>query len=345
MSTKTTTIESLTPEVVTKDNEKKLGVKFEYDEKQYGIPLSEFDPSKMEFQAKEKDIKKNYSVEMKYDGGELGMLIKNKWFPSSGLVEKEEGEGDERKGTGSYSIQFAIFGDEDEYEPTLIEAAILAVCANIKNGYIDFIKTSKQCKAIREVVRLETIAFDVSDIFHKHKNDQNKTVCQRRAKANLWARGAKNEKNKVKGVPDIFTKFYITDEGTKEERKKARPMTDFIKRKGEYMPYMIFNRYYILSGHHPSFTLRTAFFRSADVKEGSLFDVVSENALNSIIDQVDSMMIGNTVDSVMKDVKKQPTEGEGEKKEVPKITEGEGEKKKEKKVKKDKKKKEESDEE
>lgn len=343
MSTKTTTIESLTPEVVTKDNEKKLGVKFEYDEKQYGIPLTEFDPSKMEFQAKEKDIKKNYSVEMKYDGGDLGMLIKNKWFPSSGLTEKEEGEGDERKGTGSYSIQFAIFGDEDDYEPSLIESCILAVCATIKNSYIDFIKNSKQCKAIREVVRLETIAFDVSDIFHKHKNDQNKTICQKRAKANLWARGAKNEKNKVKGIPDIFTKFYITDEGTKEERKKPKPMTDFIKRKGEYMPYMVFNRYYILSGHHPSFTLRSVFFRSADVKEGSLVDVVSEKALNDIIDKIDSMMIGDTVNSVMKEGEKDVIDKavllkvEGEKKE-PKKRSTEGGKK-------DKKKREESDDE
>lgn len=306
MSTKITTIESLTPELITKENEKSPGVRFEHNDKQYLIPLKEFDPSKMEFQAKDKDIKKNYSVEMKYDGGDLGILLKNKWFPSSGLKEKEEGEGEEKKGTGSYSIQFAIFGDEEDYEPTLIEAALLAVCSEIKKAYVDFIKTSKQCKSLREVVRLETLSFDVSDIFHKHKNDQNKTICQRRAKANLWARGAKNEKNKVKGVPDVFTKFYITDEGSKEERKKPRDMKDFIKRKGEYMPYMTFNRYYILSGHHPSFTLRSVFFRSADVKEGSMVDVVSENALNDIIDKIDSTMIGDTVDSVMKSSSEEP---------------------------------------
>ena len=287
MSKKQHVLQTITPTEITKDNKNQFNVTFEHEGKEYGLPKEEVDADLFIFKIEAKDEMKNTPISEWYgdENTEFAFFLDEDPFPSSGVYEaqgdEEEGEKEEEgkgKSTQKYKVKLALFKDEDNFVPTLREAAILAICETHRAKYYEFLKKAVAEKKISIGKKpVDQLEHDIHHYFRMSEKDEQdgKDIAQLRLKASIFQRKASNPKNKVKGVPDIFTKFKDMDDGGKNLTLK-----DMLGKSGHYIPYFVFNRMLICKfGHCQSFTLKTLLYNKADVKEGKVTDVYTDSTV------------------------------------------------------------------
>lgn len=288
-------ISDFKPTIITEKNEKEFGIKLEHEGKNYGIPKSVFNPDLLSFKVEKPDEHGNVPINISYDDGDLDICLMKKTFPSSGF--KEDIDSTTKEKNGKFSIGLALFSDEKEFNPTLDESCIMALNDAVKHKYIEYIKSvNNKLNLVRNVKSLE---FDVKDFFRCTKNDCNKPKAQKRAYMKPWMRSANNPKNKVKGVPDIFTSF-----SNVTTKKTGLKFDDFKGLSGVYGAKLGLNRYLIgVSGHTPGFTLKSLVYRKADVLEGSYTDPDTDNMFESMKVDEESKFIENAMMNISIDKK------------------------------------------